>query len=233
MPTTLVTLLDTTLERASAMTVEVQLQVAAIDLRDPAIQALIQDHLSDYAWSATSGLITMTVYSDGDVVADTALAIRCAQLRGIEVLRVCQERVTYGEIARRIGDFSREAVRKWTQATSFPAPRQANSGSARGVEQEWDWAEVLQWLKQHKGLDLGEELPTEKQVVEIDAIIHGVHDYASTAWHHVLAPAAPEGHVTVYRRVAAVTVSTADWNWVAPAVLHFPAASKASELDYA
>lgn len=218
------------------MTVEVQLQVADLDLRDPSVQDLIHNHLSDYAWSTTSGLTTMTVFSDGDVVADATLAIRCAQTHGIDVLRVVQEQVTYGEIARRIGDVSREAVRKWTKQDSFPAPRQAIATGARGVEQGWDWAEVLVWLKDHKGIDLDEQLPTEKEAVEINAFIHGLDAHTSSdAWKGIygLPATVRAGRVAYYERAAVVRVTTDDWNRVSRDVKHLPDAVQVSELDYA
>jgi hypothetical protein len=216
------------------MTVEVQLHVTDIDLRDPEIHAVIQAHLSDYAWSITSGITTMTVFSDGDVVADTVHAIRCAQHHGITVLRVYEDRVNVGEIARRIGDFSREAVRKWTADDTFPQPRTAlNNDSARGAAMLWDWAEVVTWLQEHKTLALDEHLPTESQVAAINASLAGARDYASDAWHHFFAPH-QAGTVKVYHQhvAASLTLKTAGWVTTTPSKPTHPS-SPARELDYA
>lgn len=216
------------------MTVEVQLHVTGIDLRDPEVHAVIQTHLSDYAWSLTSGITTMTVFSDGDVVGDVICAVRCAEHKGITVLRVYEDRVNVGEIARRIGDISREAVRKWTADPTFPQPRTAlNNDSARGAAMLWDWSEVVSWLQEHKSLALDEHLPTEEQVAAINAALAGAHDYASDAWHKFFVGSGA-GTVTVYQQNVAASVTLKTAGWVAiPTTEQAQSISPARELDYA
>lgn len=198
------------------MTVEVHLQIAGVDLRDAETQGRINDHLSDYGFAVVSGITTMTVFSDGDVVADTLKAVRCARNQGITVLRVYEDRVNYNEVARRVG-VSGEAARKWTQDPTFPAPR-TGSDNGRGSSYRWDWAEVLHWLQEHKALDLDEELPTERQVRAIDAAIAGVRDYTSAAMHRVLRMPSEPLTATVFRKteLASASVTTADWDRVDP-----------------
>lgn len=199
------------------MTVEVPLQITGVDLRTHEAQALVNDHLSDYAFAVVSGITTMTVFSDGDVVADTLRAVRCARHHGITVLRVYEDRVNYAEIARRVG-VSSEAARKWARDTTFPEPR-TGSDNDRGTAHRWDWAEVLHWLNAHKALDLDEELPTEQQVRAIDAAIAGVRDYTSAEWHRVLAMPAAKRVATVFHTemlFAPLAVTTAGWERVDP-----------------
>lgn len=216
------------------MTVQVQLQIANVNLRDPEMAQIIHDNLSDYSFAKMSGITTLTVFSDGNVVADVSRAVRCARHHGIEVLGVYEDRVNANDVARRIGGVSREGVRKWTLDPTFPLPRTA-SDNDRGSSHRWDWAEVNAWLKANKGIDLDEELPTRKQVAAINAHIEGVHDYLSAAWHSGLSiPAEPRLDV-VFSKVsvlASISVTTADWDKVGAGHEH-PARYEASEPEYA
>lgn len=165
----------------------VRLQLAHLDLDADDVVARIgaSETLRNLGWKTISGIVTMTVFTDSDVVADATTAIRCARNNGFTVLRVYEDRVNVGGIARRVGNISREAVRKWTLDDTFPPARTADL-SARGTELVWDWTDVANWLVEHKNLDVDNDLPTSKQVAAIDAFIQGVHDYTSDGFHLVL-----------------------------------------------
>lgn len=216
------------------MTVEVQLQIANIDLRDPEIVQAIHDYLSDYSFAKMSGITTMTVFSEGNVVADVSRAVRCARHCGIAVLGVYEDRVNANDIARRVGGVSREGVRKWTHDPSFPLPRTA-SDNERGSSHLWDWAEVNVWLKEHKGIDLDEELPTRKQVAAINAHIEGVRDYISAAWQEGLSISGEPRPDLVFHKeaiLASVNVTVADWDRV-EAAHETTARAETNEPEYA
>ncbi len=171
------------------MTIEVNLQVKPLDFDDPQVQDTL-DALNDYGWAVVNGITLMTVFSDGDPVSDCVQALRCARARNIEVVRVFDEQVNHGEIARRVGGFSREAVRKWSQNPSFPLA--VGSGGGDRPSPQYRWAEVLQWLEEVKGIEMDEHLPDEKTITAINAHIHHVfHDEPGLTNYPVAVDAEP------------------------------------------
>ncbi|YAL83402.1 helix-turn-helix transcriptional regulator [Dermacoccaceae bacterium W4C1] len=219
----------------------VHLQLAALDLTaDDVVESIASNKtLRALAWKKTSNITTMTVFaSAGNVVADTIAAVRCAHSAGFTVLRVYEDRTNIGEITRRLGGLSREAVRKWTAEPSFPEPRTAqNNDGARGASKVWDWAEVANWVQENKGLALDEDLPTEAQVAEINAALCGVTDYASDDVHRMLF--ANETHVaaSVYRtdisRYTSFSVKTAGWAVVTSPNQHSHNDDTVGDVEYA
>ncbi|WP_210503344.1 hypothetical protein [Nocardioides xinjiangensis] len=196
----------------------VRLHVAAVDLTaDDIVERIASNEtLRTLAWKTISGTTTMTVHTTGDVVADTIAAVRCARNAGFNVLRVYEDRPNIGEITRRLGNPSREAVRKWTNDPTFPEHRSTqNNDGARGASKVWDWAEVVAWLQEHKSLALDEDLPTEQQVTAINAALCGLTDYASDHVHRMLFTHEQHGAASVYRadfsHFTALTLKTAGW----------------------
>lgn len=195
----------------------VRLQLASVDLaaEDVAARIAESETLRSLGWKTVSGVTTMTVYTDGDIVNDVTAAIRCATNNGLNVLRVYEDRVTIGAIARRVGNISREAIRKWTLDKTFPAPRSV-ANSARGTENIYDWAEVARWVVTSRFIPVDTDLPTERQIAAINAFIHGLTDYVSEAIHQQVAtpttPGALKDIHVVYGTLksAAFTRLTAD-----------------------
>lgn len=195
----------------------VRLHLAPIDLTaDHALDAIAANEtLRNCAWKTISGTATMTVFTETDTVAETIKVVRCATHAGFNVLRVYEDRVNIGEMTRRLGDFSREAVRKWTADPTFPAHRSVlNDDGQRGATKIWDWADVVAWLQQHKSLALDEALPTEPQIAEINAALCGVRDYASHDTHQMLfnEPASTAAMVYTFdHEEGPLRVATAGW----------------------
>lgn len=188
----------------------VRLQLATVDLHaDEVVERIgASEVLRACGWKTISGIPTMTVFTKGDVVAETLAAVRCAQSAGLTVRHVYEDRVNISDIARRVGNISREAVRKWTTEDTFPQARSAGSNE-RGSDLRWHWAEVVDWLNEHKSLDLDDDLPSNHQEAEINAMLAGIRDYTSEGFHFFLQTPSMPVKAEKYIRHAAVKVSSA------------------------
>lgn len=218
----------------------VRLHLAAVDLTaDDIVERIASSEtLRALGWKNISGTTIMTVHTDGDVVADTIAAVRCANNAGFKVMRVYEDRPNIGEITRRLGNPSREAVRKWTADPTFPEHRTAqNNDGARGASKVWDWAEVVAWLQKNKSLLLDEDLPNERQVAEINAALCGVSDYASDDVHRMLFTHAEHSVARVYRtdisHCTSFSLKTAGWAVVASPNRQSHADEIVNDLEYA
>lgn len=157
---------------------QVSLQVHGIDLEDEDIFEGIGSDLTDLLWEDTLGLITATLYYDGDddvvsYAVDVARQIE-HQLPGAKVKRVHEELVNQSEIAARAG-VSRQAVSKWVTRvgeTAFPEPMTVLAD--RQSNRLWSWAHVSRWLTENYALDSGEQFPSDQEVAAINAHLAGV-----------------------------------------------------------
>lgn len=134
--------------------VEVPLVVSGVDLDDDCTLDIIARHLDDQLWAEAGGIVTATVFTEGDPVLaalDAATRITTA-LESAAVDHVYPDLVSITSIAQRVG-VSRQAARKWVTASAaapFPQPYGVLDGEGRPVR-VWRWSDVAAWLASTKG----------------------------------------------------------------------------------
>lgn len=149
------------------MTVDVELRVAGVDLDDERTAETISRLFPDTAWEENSGLITVTVVAENDdLVASVVEQSRRleAAIPGLKIRGVFRDLVSVAAIAHRIG-LSREGVRKWTMEADFPAPTSVLDPGSMKV---WPWSEVIDWVRESRGVDLEDRVPSTRQATQID-----------------------------------------------------------------
>lgn len=134
--------------------VEIPLVVSGVDLDDEPTLDMIASHLDDLLWAESAGVVTATVFADGDAVraAVEAAARITAVLDSAVVTHVDPDLVAITTIAQRVG-VSRQAVRKWVTsagAVPFPPPFGVLDAEGRPVR-IWRWSDVARWLETTKG----------------------------------------------------------------------------------
>jgi hypothetical protein len=154
----------------------VDLHLAAVDICTDEFVEHIRDSeaLCSLGWKTISGITSVTVFTQADVVAEALAAARLLRDAGFTVLRVHEDRVSVAEITHRLrsNGVTPKAVEAWTAEASFPEPRTAAfHGTTVGVINVWDWADVVAWLTVYRVLSLDEPLPTELQVAQINAAL--------------------------------------------------------------
>ena len=70
------------------------------------------------------------------------------------------DQVTMLDIARRAGR-TREAVRLWATGKRGPGGFPVPSWTSPGGERFWSWPEVARWLRDARGVTVGDEMPEE------------------------------------------------------------------------
>jgi hypothetical protein len=186
--------------------IAVPLLVTGEVLQNPETARAVKTALHKFQFTRTMGIQLMTVHTtDADAIAETITAIACARKYGLTVEGVFDDPVNLGEITRRVGKFSREAIRKWSEEVTFPVKRGSTGGDRPSPT--YYWADVAQWLLTQKHLDMGENLPDAKTVAAINAHIHGVQDVESIYMHHAVkvATATPFPAVTNWKVVVGTT----------------------------
>lgn len=173
---------------------EITLRLKKFDLTNPTALDVIAEQFQDAMWSDKDGLATVTLFVDRDdaanYVMDFVRRLESA-LRGTKVLGVHRDLVGTTDIALRAG-VSREGARKWAAVEDFPAPYDAIGTKTMKV---WVWAEVVQWLKQTRAIDMEQDLPDLELMTQIENCIMRNPDHTTVQWHqvasHTLAPRVP------------------------------------------
>lgn len=145
----------------------VQLQVHNLDFQDDATLEEIAS-LESCSFMAEYGLVILTLHvEDGDVQRAVSSIVRTlAEKAQARVARVHPDLVTSSDIANRVG-VSREAVRLWANGVRHSFPVQFDTVGAD--QRVWRWAEVVEWLAEYKRIDMGEDLPSVRELDAIDA----------------------------------------------------------------
>ncbi len=190
------------------MAISVTLRVTGIDLDDADVGTKLAAQLPLLLWQGDHSYATATF----DVEERTAVVrvLDVARLLegiapGVEVLGTDRDLVSTTEIASRIG-VSREGARKRTKEPDFPAPHSIIGGRMAA----WPWAAVVDWLQESRGIDMGESLPSEKLLTQIDNVIFRNPDATTMQWREL--SAIPGGART--RRTTTLRTSTtlvAEW----------------------
>lgn len=163
--------------------VEVSLRIRGIDLEDESIDEIILENFPATLWSSTDQISTVTMFVDTDDIVAQVEKIAMdleTKISGLKVLGVYRDLVGVSDIANRAG-VSREAARKWAIGEDFPEAEDFISAARMKV---WAWAEVVAWLKDHRGVDLGLELPSTATMKQIDYVLARVR-VVSRSWNPV------------------------------------------------
>lgn len=164
------------------MGVSVCLQVSGLNLSNPLVLQTLE-RFDDVLFGVESGITTMTIHiEDGRDIVSTVLerARKLANLvKGAAVTRVHPDLVSASDISSRVG-ISREAVRKWVTSIDgdFPKPLGVVSQDSR----VWRWMDVAAWLRDAKGIETDEDLPSPDVVAHIDACLSKVPDRTTYNW---------------------------------------------------
>lgn len=154
--------------------IEIELVVAGIDITDPRVDAVLDEHGSGVLWGQTDGITTATVFAASPAHVEQAVealyVMLAEHLPNATVVRVFDDLVGVSDIAQRAG-LSREAVRLWStgqrQDGSFPAPV-GHLGAGSKQVAVWRWCEVNAWLTD-RSLGDGVARPSSLQAVRLDA----------------------------------------------------------------
>lgn len=149
------------------MTVDVELRVTGVDLDDERTAETIGRLFPDTTWEENSGLITVTVFAEDDGLVESVVELSRrldAAIPGLKIRGVFRDLVSVSAIAHRIG-LSREGVRKWTMEADFPAPASVLDPGSMKV---WPWSEVIDWVRESRGVDLEDRVPSTRQATQID-----------------------------------------------------------------
>jgi hypothetical protein len=162
--------------------IEVTLRVQGADISDDSVDAVIAEHFPETVWDEADGLTTLTIFVDReDAVTETVALVRRieAAVPGMKVVGVHRDLVGTTDISLRVG-VSREGARKWSLSADFPMPFDYIGAGSMKV---WAWAEVVQWLKEARALDMDQELPSLELMTQIENCIMRNPDHTTVQWH--------------------------------------------------
>lgn len=196
-------------------TVEVTLIVTGIDLDDESTAELLGTRFPLILWEERPGLTLMTLNVSARCALQEAVIIYRDLARTMPSLRlvgVHRDLVTTSQIAARVG-ISREAVRKWTSRSDFPA-----AFDCVGVDFQrlWAWTQIVEWLRTRRGVSVDDALLTLEAMSKLEAVLAPV---TSTAphWKDLLATGRPSPRTTtatmaqVFRLKPAMAPRTDAW----------------------
>lgn len=171
-------------------TIDVPLRVSGIDLDAPQTGALLAKHFPNVIWEELNELVIMTLVMPGDNMVDQTVET-CrkmeAVIAGLTVTAVYRDLVNATDIAMRM-DLSRETVRKWAARADFPQPYDVVGGDSMKV---WAWTEVVSWLRDVRGVNVDESLPSMAEMTQIDNCLARNPDHTTMPWHNVLRTKSP------------------------------------------
>lgn len=166
------------------MTVDVELRVTGVDLDNETTGEILGKDFPDTAWEENSGLVTVTVFAEQDELVESVVGQAHqleAALPGLKVLGVFRDLVPITAIAHRVG-LSREGIRKWTMESDFPTPASVlDPGSVK----VWPWSEVIDWVRDSRGVDLEDRVPSTQEATQIDNCLMQNPDSTSVQWETV------------------------------------------------
>lgn len=150
----------------------ITLRVRGVDLDAPAVDEVISREFPESMWASAGPVQHVTLALEADVVlaATTVVRTMCQELPEVQVLGVHRDLVGVVEIAARLG-VSAQEVREWVDdGEGFPIPFDYLEASELPV---WAWAEVDEWLRVARSVDLGERLPSVGLMSAIEAALLG------------------------------------------------------------
>lgn len=205
------------------MAVDVYLRVSGVDLTDETTIETLAEGFPEVAWSDVDDLLQMGLFIESDtVVHDVVETVRkiSNRLPDLRIHGVHRDLVATSDIAARVG-VSREAVRKWSMELEFPPPFDTVGGGTRGATKVWAWADIVRWLYESRGIDMGENLPDAPTVAQIEACLLRVPDSTTVEWHTIgtvskeLRSIQPLAEKRTEHRVATVFQTQTDISWAA------------------
>lgn len=179
--------------------IEVTLRVQGADISNDSVDAVIAEHFSETVWDEADGLTTLTIFVDReDAVTETLALVRRieAAVPDMKVTGVHRDLVATTDISLRVG-VSREGARKWSLSAGFPQPFDYIGAGSMKV---WAWAEVVQWLKEARALDMGQELPGLKLMTQIENCIMRNPDHTTVQWHQAT-PKLPNAEKPIFQSI--------------------------------
>lgn len=164
------------------MPIDLTLRVAGVDLDDIGTQEAL-GKFPDMVWEKIGDVTRATIFVEAEsAVAETVeVARKLAAIPGLRVLGVDRDFVATSDIAIR-ANVSREAARKWTAHADFPQASGQVGGDSCKI---WPWNEVAAWLREHRGIQFDEVLPSTALITQIDNCLMRNPDSTSVTWHQV------------------------------------------------
>lgn len=162
--------------------IEVTLRVQGADLSNNSVDAVIAEHFPETIWDEADGLTTLTIFVEReDAVTETVALVRRieAAIPGLKAIGVHRDLVGTTDISLRVG-VSREGARKWSLSADFPMPFDYIGAGSMKV---WAWAEVVQWLKASRAMEMDQELPSLELMTQIENCVMGNPDHTTVQWH--------------------------------------------------
>ncbi len=151
--------------------IEVPIRVLNLDLEDEVAEDVLVRVLGDFLVTGEGDSTVLSIFTNPTNVAKEALkTVRTLkeELPQVTFLGVDRDLVGLSDIGLRVG-LSREAIRKWSRLATFPLAQDTIGESGQRV---WMWTEVVSWIREHKGINLEDQLPTVAQIQEIDYFLN-------------------------------------------------------------
>lgn len=175
-------------------TVEVTLSVTGIDLDDESTAELLGARFPLILWEERPGLTLMTLNVAAPRALDEAVITYRDLARAVPALRlvgVHRDLVTTSQIAARVG-VSREAVRKWTSRSDFPAVF-----DCVGIDFQrlWAWTQIVEWLRTRRGVLVDDSLLRLEEMSQLETALARVTSTAPQ-WKDLPAAGRPSPRTT-------------------------------------
>ena len=174
-------------------TLPVGVRISGLDFDDDATFQVLGEKYPDTFLAGEQPCVLMMSVSDADPVSAVVELVRAMQadLPQLRVHGVDRDLVGTTDIAHRAG-VSREGARKWSQAEGFPQPFDYLQTASMPV---WAWTEVAQWLKEARGLEVDDPLPTVQVLTQIENSLMRNPDHTTIEWPQIQYPSRTPGHV--------------------------------------
>lgn len=165
-------------------TFDVPLRVTGIDLDSVETGAVLAERFPDVVWEELNDLVVMTLILPSHEMMDRAVEV-CRQMEaaipGFSVNAVYRDLVNATDIALRMG-LSRETVRKWSTREDFPQPYDVVGGDSMKV---WAWTQVVSWLRDVRGIDVDEALPSLAEMTQLENCLMKNPDHTTVRWQDI------------------------------------------------
>lgn len=166
------------------MIVEVPLLAEGITIEDAEFDQVVSENFPNVLVAGSGRRVIITIFVDDSSTVDSVVEFArkmSSLLPRLKLVRVDRDLVGVTEIAHRVG-VTREGARKWTQAENFPLAYARLTSNSSEV---WAWGEVSDWLKEHRSIEMDEDLPSAAEMTQIDNCLAGNPDATTVQWHMV------------------------------------------------